>query len=152
MDQTDTAKHHREGGVSTLTPHRPTKRPTKRQEVEVDMDNIDFEMEDPPEFSVHIPDANQTTRVPPTTHQPLPLEFSADEFTFVLPTSDEADAFQMLLDAVNEEDNTPGAEESDSSNAIQTNARPKRQPSRPHLYQSEEEEKKEKDLRKQAPQ
>ena len=58
----------------------------------------------------------------------------------------------MLLDAANEEDNTPGAEESDGSNAIQTNARPKRQPSRPHLYQSEEEEKKEKELRKQASQ
>ena len=111
--------------------------------MDIDPDNIDFEV-DPPEFSVHIPEANQLPP-PQVTHQPLPLEFSADEFTFVPPTypTSENEAIQMLLDVANEE-----TTENDGSDVNETNARPKRQPSRPHLYQSEEEEKKEKDLRR----
>ena len=170
IDLADTTKRPKEVGS---TPHRPTKRQQRAGEdegtpLEEDLpessvlmsalaeedEGIPFQV-DPPEFSVHIPAWTPTPPpAPPKPQEPLPPEFHASDFTFVPPqhTTSEAGGIQMLLDVADEEDaQQPDAQPDQAScdsPQEESQARPRRQHSRPSRYQSEEEERKEKDLRK----
>jgi hypothetical protein len=132
--QLDPLKRPKEAG---LTPHRPS----KRHEID-----LEFEI-DPPQFNL---DITENPIVPaPTSAQPLPQEFQAEKFDFV-PTryTPEQDGIQTLLDVMQEDDVTQQETTLEGPEDEETKARPKRLPSRPQLYQSEEVERKEKELRK----
>ena len=148
VNQADTTKRPKEVG---LTPHRPAKRQLLDAEKEV-VEDRSFTV-DPPMFTVELP----RLPPPPPSQQPLPAEFQAKEFSFV-PSRflvEEEDRLQMLIDAVEEDLEEVPLLNSDQGlcgenlrDLSETKARPKRFSSQPHRYQSEEEERKEKDLRK----
>ena len=144
--QPDTTKRPKEVGS---TPHRPTKR--RLAEATAEAGDTPFEV-DPPAFLVHFP--QPTPPKPPA--QPLPAEFQAEDFSFVPSRySPEVDMLQMLIDAAEEEGTTPQLTIEEKVGPVgdesgEANVRPRRPPSRPHVYQSEEEEQKERALRKHA--